>query len=779
MSSMKVRELRGKYALYDKRGDGTLDFNDLAALMRKGAPQITDQQLRSLFASCDKKDGRIDFADLVEYIFCEPFGAPGGNAGGENSAWESVRQVCSKVYDADNVDTAINLMKKVVADHLETCRVEGLPVAKEGDEAVTSNDATLIVYADSFQDKSGSKMPLACLKAFLEKYDSSSAMKCIHMLPMFPWDTDRGFSVKDYYQVDPNYGTWDDVTGLSSESCGMPTIMFDYVCNHVSIDNPWAQNSLLQRHLTKDHPQYEAVQKYKDFVTAYADDDGPAEQQRPPEEVLARLTRPRKFPVLPHYFIVEDSNKMCTAHLGYPEPDGPVRMGSAVWPTCKVIGSGYVWATFSRGNEKTGLEETRQVDLNYRNPVVLSEVIRVLLFYVRKGSRIIRLDAIGYIWKVLGSNSIHERGTHMLLAIFFKVLRLADPSVMTVAEVNEPVMKCFHYLGSDDLPESNMVYNFAPFPMALHAQIIKDVQYFAQWLTTMDAFRGRQFITVLGSHDGLAQKQVREILTPEELERLQQALVGDRQGLCNYAKVAGGKQIVYEICGTPWCLVNGIEGATSDSLKVKVARYINTLCLGLLPRGMPGIYAQGLVGAENYAPPEGLDEFRTANRESFDVTDLFSKLDNPECREGMVFRYVMGVMRIRSRLPQFDRNAPPPQVLEELDPAVLAVLLEGVKPSDPPCLVLVNVAPEAKKAQVRGMPPSLLDKKLVDVLDSFGGILHEGDHTTVEAHKDVANKTAVLPPWAPELTVTMAPFEVLWLMPDDGTGTGKSFYSKK
>eukprot|EP00403_Amphidinium_massartii_P024539 CAMPEP_0178399352 /NCGR_PEP_ID=MMETSP0689_2-20121128/15237_1 /TAXON_ID=160604 /ORGANISM="Amphidinium massartii, Strain CS-259" /LENGTH=777 /DNA_ID=CAMNT_0020020129 /DNA_START=104 /DNA_END=2437 /DNA_ORIENTATION=- len=777
MTSMKVRELRGKFALYDKRGDNTLDFNELAVLMRKGAPQITDQQLRSLFASCDKKDGRIDFGDLVEYIFSEPFGAP--KAPQDTSAWESVRQVCQKVYDETNVETAISLMKQVVADHLEICRQEGLKVAQEGEEAVSSNDATLIAYADSFQDKSGKKMPLACLKAFLEKYDSSSALKCIHMLPMFPWDTDRGFSVKDYYQVDPNYGTWDDVVSLSSPSCGEPVIMFDYVCNHVSVDNPWCQNSLLQRHLTKEHPQYETVQKFKDFVTAYADDDGPAEQQRPPEEVLARLTRPRKFPPLTHYFVVEDANKMCTAHVGVPDVDGPIRLGSAVWPSCKVIGRGYVWTTFSRGTNDEGIEQTRQIDLNYRNPIVLAEVIRVLLFYVRKGSRIIRLDAIGYIWKVLGSNSIHERGTHMLLAIFFKVLRLADPSVMTVAEVNEPVAKCFGYLGADDLPESNMVYNFAPFPMALHAQIIKDVQFYAQFLTTMDAFRGRQFITVLGSHDGLAQKQVRDILPPEELERLQNALVGERQGLCNYAKVAGGKQIVYEICGTPWCLVNGIEGATNDSLKVKVARYINCLCMGLVPRGMPGIYAQGLVGAENYAPPGGLDEYRTANRESFDVTELFAKLDNKDCREGMVFRYVMGVMKIRASLPQFDRNAPPPQVLEELDPAVMAVLLEAPKSSDPPCLVLVNVASEAKKAQVRGMPTSLLDKKLVDVLQGYGGLLHEGDPTQVEAHKDVADKTAVLPPWKPELALTMAPFEVLWLMPDDGTGTGKTFYSKK
>jgi len=114
-----------------------------------------------------------------------------------------------------------------------------------------------------------------------------------------------------------------------------------------------------------------------------------------------KLSRPRAHPPLTHYFVIEDKNtKECRAILGTPDADAP--------PDCgRVLGSGWVWTTFSRGRNAAGKEGSRQVDLNYRNPKVVAEVARILLFYVRQKSTMIRLDAIGYIWKVLGSASIH------------------------------------------------------------------------------------------------------------------------------------------------------------------------------------------------------------------------------------------------------------------------------------------------------------------------------------------------------------------------------------
>ena len=90
--------------------------------------------------------------------------------------------------------------------------------------------------------------------------------KLLHVLPFYPWDTDRGFSVKDYRKVDERNGTWDDLEDFVKDDIGL---MFDFVANHASVENPLIQASLIQRHIQAGMPQYGEVQAYRDFV-AYA-----------------------------------------------------------------------------------------------------------------------------------------------------------------------------------------------------------------------------------------------------------------------------------------------------------------------------------------------------------------------------------------------------------------------------------------------------------------------------------------------------------------------------
>jgi hypothetical protein len=355
----------------------------------------------------------------------------------------------------------------------------------------------------------------------------------------------------------------------------------------------------------------------------------------------------------------------------------------------------------------------------------------------------------------------------MLLAALYQVLKIADPRVITIAEVNEPVVKCKSYLGTDELPESNMAYNFGPFSLALHAQITNNVNFYLEWLKTLADWKGKAFITLLGSHDGLAQKQARDILPPEELEKLQTALLGERGGLANYAFAPGGHKIVYEVCGTPWCLVNGIYGTERETFDIQLARYINIICLGLIPKGMPGIYAQGYIGALNYTPPEGLDENRTLNRESFDINTLFPKLDDENSHEGKVYRAVHNLMTLKMRYPHFSRDAPEPQPLVELDPAVAAVLLEAPNPSTPPMIVVINAANERRLAKVQGVPEELSgsDVHLHDALMGAGGGLKHQD-VTAQAHTAPARKGNTVPSFEADLVIDMAPYECLWLVKD-------------
>lgn len=349
----QAQQLRGEFS--KAYGETALDFNEMSLLIRKGNADISTSELRKLFNAIPKNaNGKIEFGDLVDYIFQDivPAGPSGGNAQKYSKrVWDPVRDVLSKVYGPDSSSTAINLLMEVVKEHDKLCGEAG--ISQEGGDAVGTNDATLITYANTFEDHKGGEMPIRCLSQFMQRYNVASTMKCIHMLPMFPWDTDRGFSVKDFYKVDPRYGDWQDVEDLGTEKNGSPTVMFDYVCNHVSVENPWAQGSLIQRHIPEGHPFHKEVQMYKDFLTMYADEDGPAEDQKPSDEVLSKLTRPRANPPLTRYFVCESRDgQSAHAFVGTPEVDMPAGWG-------RVLGKGYVWTTFSRGQNKvTGIEET-------------------------------------------------------------------------------------------------------------------------------------------------------------------------------------------------------------------------------------------------------------------------------------------------------------------------------------------------------------------------------------------------------------------------------------
>ena len=124
------------------------------------------------------------------------------------------------------------------------------------------NVPCLIAYADSLvpagssahatpkkkktEHSSGTKTPLQHLRRFMSSpvdvvgvpTKPSSVFRRIHILPFYPWDTDRGFSVKDYRKVDSRNGTWDDVRGLVKDGIGL---MFDFVANHASVENPLVQ----------------------------------------------------------------------------------------------------------------------------------------------------------------------------------------------------------------------------------------------------------------------------------------------------------------------------------------------------------------------------------------------------------------------------------------------------------------------------------------------------------------------------------------------------------
>ena len=651
-----------------------------------------------------------------------------------------------------------------------------------------AGDVALIAYADSIRSAGGPHAggpPLAALRRFARRY-LEGAINTLHLLPFYPWDTDRGFSVTDYRAVDPRNGTWAEVEALAAD---FTHLMVDLVINHASLDNP-----LVQGALTGDP-------RYAEYVIRY--DDG----AQPDAEALAALARPRPHPVLARYTVEEEAGQQratfavaddtapggsapaggrlpgsttaatgpgntapaggrprdtsradtgaggtapaaeataagpgsegaaaggagadrdlqagaphgratSAAVPGDPAPaGGPAKGGTAAVPvgTARASGrhhggttpatgprgtitgvttsaggrvsGGWVWTTFSRAPNADGSAATRQVDLNFRNPRVLLEMLDLLLHYRSHGADWVRLDAAGYLWKELGTPSIHHPNTHRLLQVLRDALAGA-PELVTIAEVNEPQAALLPYLGTDDAAECDLVYQFAHFPLAVHALLSGDGSHYKRWLRTLEPFAGRQFITVLGSHDGMGRKPLLGLLPERDLEWLVDTLVTAHGALPNYAQQPGGGRIVYELCATPWGLLNRPD--RGEELALQIDRYAACAALGLVLRGVPAFYLNGLLGVPNRLDPGQLDEHRSINREQFTEGALFAELDDPRTPLARVLARLLRLIRARASEPAFAPCGPPLELLET-PPAVVAVVAaagsarRGVAPTD-------------------------------------------------------------------------------------------------
>src|SRR5690606_20585207 len=151
-----------------------------------------------------------------------------------------------------------------------------------------------------------------------------------------------------------------------------------------------------------------------------------------------------------------------------------------------VRGREYVWTTFSAD----------QVDLNFANPAVLEAVLDVLADYVAHGARVIRLDAVGFVWKELGTPCLHHPKTHAVVKLMRAFLDRIAPDVQLVTETNVPHADNIAYFG-DGSDEAQMVYNFALPPLVLDAFARGDTTDLSAWAATLSTSGDTTFFNFL------------------------------------------------------------------------------------------------------------------------------------------------------------------------------------------------------------------------------------------------------------------------------------------
>lgn len=450
----------------------------------------------------------------------------------------------------------------------------------------TERDVILITYGDLIL--ADDEPPLRVLARILDTWVKN--MTTVHILPFFPYSSDRGFSITDFEEVDPQLGTWEDIEQLALSH----QLMFDGVINHVSSKSRWFQEYL------NGNPEYQGF--FIGFSTREAVDD----------DHLQLIMRPRTSELLHEFQTIN--------------------------------GPRYLWTTFSRD----------QVDLNYHNPRVLLRMIELLLYYVRRGADLIRLDAVTYLWHEVGTRSAHLQQTHRIIQLFRKVLDIVSPRVALISETNVPHEDNISYFG-DGSNEAQMVYNFALPPLTLHTMQTGSCERLASWASSLERVSEcATYFNFLDSHDGIGLLGARGILLDEEIEAvIERARL--HGGLVSYRSDGEGNESPYEINITWWSAMNRPHSGESPDLQVD--RFVASRSIAMALRGVPGIYLLGAVGSKNDVDAvRHTGEARAINRTALDAAKLEAMLGDPGSRIGSIVRRLSNLLRARVRCPAFHPN---------------------------------------------------------------------------------------------------------------------------
>ncbi|WP_369857780.1 sugar phosphorylase [Candidatus Thalassolituus haligoni] len=303
----------------------------------------------------------------------------------------------------------------------------------------------------------------------------------------------------------------------------------------------------------------------------------------------------------------------------------------------------HVWATFSED----------QIDLNYANPKVLVEMMNIMLFYVEQGARFIRLDAIAYLWKQIGTNCIHLPQTHEVVKLMHDIVEAVAPEVVLITETNVPVAENLSYFGHSD--EAHMVYQFGLPPLVLHALNRGKSDYLADWASKIPPLpEGCTYLNFTASHDGIGVRPVEGILPDHEVENLIDCM-HKFGGFVSMKANPDGTESPYEI---NIALFDACMGTRRGPDHFQVQRFLCSQAIMLAMQGIPAVYIHSLTASPNdLAHVEQTGRTRSINRRIWNREELDVLLGNPVTPQAEVFDRLREMIRIRRRQPAFHPDA--------------------------------------------------------------------------------------------------------------------------
>jgi len=312
-------------------------------------------------------------------------------------------------------------------------------------------------------------------------------------------------------------------------------------------------------------------------------------------------------------------------------------------PTETTDGLKHVWCTFSHN----------QIDLNFRNPTVLMEFLKIIRLYLENGVGIFRLDAIGFLWKEPGTSCMHLPQTHEVVRLIRTVVDFFAHGTPLITETNVPNHENLSYFGNRN--EAHVIYNFSLAPLLVHSLLTGKTEYLKRWMMSMPpAPVGCTYLNFTASHDGIGMRPAEGLLSDAEQFQMVNT-IHQFGGRVSTRRGAEGAEHVYEL---NVALFDALKGTVDGEDNWQIARFLcsQTVMLGL--EGIPAFYIHRLLGTGN--DQDGVTRTghnRSINRRKWNYDELAQQLDDESSNQHAVFNELKRLLNIRCLQPAFHPNA--------------------------------------------------------------------------------------------------------------------------
>ncbi len=306
-------------------------------------------------------------------------------------------------------------------------------------------------------------------------------------------------------------------------------------------------------------------------------------------------------------------------------------------------GKKHVWCTFSHD----------QIDLNFANPAVLLEMVRIIRAYLEQGVRIFRLDAVAFLWKKIGTDCMHLPQTHEVVRLLRSLIEAHTANAIVITETNVPNHENISYFGNAN--EAHAVYNFSLPPLLLNAFVSGTSEHLKRWQMSMPpAQTGTFYFNFIASHDGIGLRPAKDLLDQNEIDELVNTMqsFGAR---VSWRSVEGGRQEPYEI---NIALYDALQGTNQGPDRWQQSRFLCAHAIMLALEGVPGIYIHSMLATQNdYDRVALTNHNRSINRSKWQYNELVDKLNDPSSHHAQVLSGLKRLLRIRCAQPAFHPNA--------------------------------------------------------------------------------------------------------------------------